>query len=102
MKNTSVTSMRAEPPPTVNSVPEPQPPPSCMPRPNIVAPTSTETPTGANAPTNGCPPRLPAASSGMMAIAATPIISICARMAAAAPLDHQPRRQPPVKPNEPW
>jgi hypothetical protein len=81
MKKSRVTSMRALPPPTVNSVPEPQPPPSCMPRPNMAAPSSTETPTGAIAPANGWPKGLPRVSNGMNAKAATPIISICARMA---------------------
>ena len=55
MKKTSVTSMRVEPPPTVNSVPEPQPPPSCMPRPNMAAPSSTETPTGRQRADHGLP-----------------------------------------------
>ena len=100
MKKTSVTSMRDEPPPTVNSVPDPQPPPSCMPSPNIVAPTITETPTGPIAPTSAWSPRLPAAINGIIATAATPIISICARM----PRPRRSttiRRHPPVKPKEP-
>ena len=100
MKKASVTSMRAEPPPTVKSVPEPQAPPSCIPSPNSAAPTSTETPTGATAPTSEWLPRLPALRSGIMPMAATAIISICARMARPRRSTSM-RRQPPVKPNEP-
>ena len=40
MKNASVITMRVLPPPTVNSVPEPQPPPSCMPTPKMNAPAT--------------------------------------------------------------
>jgi hypothetical protein len=43
---------------------------------------------------------LPAAVSGIMASAATAIISICARMARPR-FSTTMRRQPPVKPNEP-
>ncbi len=100
MKKTSVTSMRAEPPPTVNNVPEPQPPPSCMPSPNSAAPNTTETPTGASAPTRDWPPSVPAATSGSMARLATPMASICARMPRPRRSTTM-RRQPPVKPNEP-
>ena len=44
MKKARVISMRALPPPAVNSVPEAQPPPSCMPTPNMKAPTITPVP----------------------------------------------------------
>ena len=92
--------MRADPPPTVNSVPEPQPPPNCMPKPKISEPMTTDRPTGPVMPTSGWPPRLPAASSGIMTIAVTPIISIWARMPRPR-FSTTMRRQPPVKPNEP-
>ncbi len=42
MNAASVTSIRVLPPPTAKSVPEAQPPPSCMPRPKMNAPTITE------------------------------------------------------------
>src|ERR1700689_5215169 len=44
MKKASVTNMRELPPPAVYSVPDAQPPPSCMPSPNKNAPTRTDTP----------------------------------------------------------
>ena len=50
MKKLKVINMRTWPPPTVNKVPEPHPPPSCIPIPNKKAPIITETPTGAIAP----------------------------------------------------
>jgi len=50
MKNSSVTSIRVLPPPAANSVPEAQPPPSCMPTPNKKAPKATEMPGGATKP----------------------------------------------------
>jgi hypothetical protein len=53
MKKNSVTSMRVLPPPTLNSVPEAQPPPSCMPRPKMNAPTATPTPIGEIEPRSG-------------------------------------------------
>ncbi len=46
MKKTSVITIRVEPPPTTNSVPEPQPPPSCIPAPNRNAPTTRLTDSG--------------------------------------------------------
>ena len=45
-KKTSVTIIRVLPPPTANSVPDAQPPPSCMPMPKMKEPTMTEVPTG--------------------------------------------------------
>ena len=68
MKNSRVTSIRALPPPTVNRVPEAQPPPSCMPMPKMKAPTITEVPTGETKPLTGWPNRLPAASAGSAGI----------------------------------
>ena len=50
MKKAKVTSIRVLPPPAVYSVPEAQPPPSCMPRPNMNAPAKTETPTAPYSP----------------------------------------------------
>ena len=79
MKNSRVTSIRALPPPTVNRVPEAQPPPSCMPMPKMKAPTITEVPTGETKPLTGWPNRLPAASAGKNSSTATASITICAR-----------------------
>ena len=45
-KNSSVTALRVEPPPAVNSVPEAQPPPSCIPMPNMKAPRAEARPIG--------------------------------------------------------
>src|SRR5476649_2629044 len=53
MKKNSVTNIRALPLPTVNNVPEAQPPPNCMPMPKINAPNTTDTPAGATSPTTG-------------------------------------------------
>src|ERR671911_297142 len=49
-KAISVTTMRALPPPTVYRVPEPQPPPSCMPSPNRKLPIATSRLAGAAPP----------------------------------------------------
>ncbi len=46
MKKASVMTIRVDPPPTVKSVPEPHPPPSCIPSPNANEPTITATPNG--------------------------------------------------------
>ena len=46
MKNNNVISMRVLPPPTLNSVPDAHPPPSCMPSPKMNAPAATPTPIG--------------------------------------------------------
>ena len=78
-KKIRVITMRALPPPTVNSVPEAQPPPSCMPRPNRKAPTTTEVPSGETKPETSCPHRLPAANTGKNSTTAIASISICAR-----------------------
>ena len=49
-KNTNTNTMRRFPPPTVNKVPDPQPPPNCIPIPNRNAPNAMEMLTGAMAP----------------------------------------------------
>ena len=79
MKAANVTSMRVLPPPTVNSVPDAQPPPNCMPMPNRKAPKTTDVPTGATSPFTGCPNRLPSARTGKNSAQAIASISICAR-----------------------
>jgi hypothetical protein len=53
MKKNSVITMRVLPPPTLNSVPDAQPPPSCMPRPKMNAPAATPTPIGEIDPRSG-------------------------------------------------
>ena len=55
MKKNSVISIRVLPPPTLKSVPDAQPPPSCMPRPKMNAPAATPTPTGEIEPRSGLP-----------------------------------------------
>ncbi len=63
------------------------------------APTRTETPTGATAPTIGVPSGAPMASKGINAAAAMPIIKSWARIARPR-FSTENRRQPPVKPND--
>lgn len=75
--------MRALPPPSANSVPEPQPPASCMPTPNMKAPIATEAPTGAKLPVTGRPSTSPAASAGTKSAVAAASISNWARMPSA-------------------
>ena len=94
MKAANVTAMRTLPPPTVNSVPEAQPPPSCMPMPNRKAPAITLTPSGASAPLR---PRS-AASSGANTALAAASMTICARSPAPRP-SAMKRRNALVKPN---
>ena len=79
MKASSVTSMRTLPPPTVNRVPEAQPPPSCMPTPNRNAPAMMELLSGATEPRSAVPQISPEASNGMNTATVTPSITICAR-----------------------
>src|SRR5690606_31793297 len=50
IKAASVISILVLPPPTVKSVPDAQPPPSCMPRPNVNDPTNREIPIDPMAP----------------------------------------------------
>jgi hypothetical protein len=56
--------MRRLPPPAVYSVPEPQPPASCMPMPNRNAPAATDMPSGAQAPPTSRPKATPVDSTG--------------------------------------
>ena len=79
MKNSSVTTMRVLPPPTANSVPEAQPPPSCMPMPNRKAPSSTDTPGGETKPATGWPNSEPCDSTGKNSSTPRPSMNICAR-----------------------
>ncbi len=101
IKNTSVISMRALPPPAVNSVPDAQPPPSCIPTPKINAPTNTEIPMGETKPRTSVPNRLPAPSAGKNSTTAIASMTICAR-------SPRPRRSvintrhAAVKPNAAW
>ena len=60
MNAASVASMRVLPPPAVYNVPDAHPPPSCIPTPNMNAPTITETPTGDTDPRTACAPTVPA------------------------------------------
>ena len=98
MKKSSVTTIRVLPPPTVKSVPEAQPPPSCMPMPKRNAPTSTGTPTGCTRAVQPRPERLARASSGKNAAQVTASISICARRPAPRP-SAMKMRHAEVKPN---
>src|SRR5687767_7075609 len=79
MKKNSVISIRVLPPPTLNNVPDAQPPPSCMPRPKMNAPAATPTPIGDTEPRNGCPNSDPDASSGKNTAQVSASINICAR-----------------------
>ncbi|MNN31878.1 hypothetical protein D3C81_1455810 [compost metagenome] len=101
MKNSSVTSILALPPPTVNSVPEAQPPPSCMPIPKMNAPNTTETPAGATSPVTGLPNRLPADNAGKNSSTARVSMTICARRPAPR-RSLMNTRQAEVKPNAAW
>ena len=98
MKKNSVTSMRALPPPTLNSVPEAQPPPSCMPSPKMNAPAATPTPAGETDPRSGWPMNEPAASSGKNTAQVSASINICARRPAPRRSEIK-TRQDEVKPN---
>ncbi|MNQ87944.1 hypothetical protein D3C85_1031870 [compost metagenome] len=99
MKNSSVTTMRVLPPPTANSVPEAQPPPSCMPMPNRKAPSTTDTPGGETRPATGWPNSVPAARNGKNSSTPTPSMNICARRPAPRRSDTN-TRQAWVKPND--
>ena len=101
MKNSSVTTMRVLPPPTANSVPEAQPPPSCMPMPNRKAPSKTEMPGGDTKPLTGWPNRVPAARKGKNSSTPAASINICARSPATRRSDTK-TRQAWVKPKEAW
>src|ERR1700688_2307786 len=94
----SVTIMRVLPPPTVYSVPEAQPPPSCMPIPNRNAPTMTEVPAGDTSPVTGMPKSEPAASAGKNSATPTASMTIWARSPAPRPSAINTRHAD-VKPN---
>ena len=64
IKKIRVINIRELPPPTVNNVPEPHPPPSCIPKPNIKDPITTETLIGPKAPTILLPNKLSPARKG--------------------------------------
>ena len=98
MKKNSVISMRVLPPPTLNSVPDAQPPPSCMPRPKMNAPAATPTPIGDTEPRSGWPKNVPAASSGKNTAQVIASISICARRPAPRRSEMNTRHDE-VKPN---
>ena len=97
MKAASVMSMRALPPPAVNKVPEAQPPPSCMPRPNRKAPQITARLSGETLPRRAMPPISPWAIRGVNTSTVTAIMIICARSPALCPL-LATSRQAAVKP----
>ncbi len=101
MNAASVTSIRVLPPPTAKSVPEAQPPPSCMPRPKMNAPTITETPMGDTEPRIVCPKSVPPASSGKNTAHVSASITICARSPAPR-RSAMKTRQDEVKPNAAW
>ena len=65
--------MRVLPAPALYKVPEPQPPPSCIPNPNKKDPTITETPTGPKAPTIVEPKKLSFPIKGIINNIANPI-----------------------------
>ncbi len=101
MKKINVTIMRVLPPPTVYSVPEAQPPPSCMPMPKMKAPTMTDVPAGCTSPVTGLPNSVPPASAGKNSTTPTANISICARRPAPRP-SAMNTRQADVKPKAAW
>ncbi|GAB7537298.1 hypothetical protein BGC_35160 [Burkholderia sp. 3C] len=98
MNASSVTIIRVLPPPTVYSVPEAQPPPSCMPTPKMNAPTITEVPAGDTSPVTGWPNSEPADSAGKNSSTPIASISICARRPAPRPSAMNTRHAD-VKPN---
>ena len=98
MNAARATAMRTLPPPTVNRVPEAQPPPNCMPMPNRNAPTSTEIPTGAMAPATGRPNNVPPAITGRKMTLASASMTIWARSPAPRPSDRKSRHAE-VNPN---
>ena len=93
--------MRTLPPPAVNSVPEAQPPPSCMPMPKINEPITTDTLTGETLPSIGWPTSVPLASAGKNNKQALPSIIICARKPALRPSASNTRNAE-VKPKTEW
>ena len=101
MKNSSVTSIRVLPPPTANSVPEAQPPPSCVPMPNKKAPKAAETLSGETKPLTVWSKKVPLASTGKNNRQAVPSVIICARKPALRRSASSTRKAD-VKPNSEW
>ena len=101
-KNVSTISIRLDPPPVVNSVPEAHPPPSCMPMPKTNAPSAEASPIGI---TTGCMfqpvtgPRTRSARYVTAQVIANN--AICARRPAPR-RSRVIRRHAAVKPNEAW
>ena len=101
MKKNNVSSIRALPPPTVNSVPEAQPPPSCTPMPKMNAPKATPTPIGDTEPRTVWPNSDPDASTGKNTAHVSASINIWARRPAPR-RSAMNTRQAEVKPNAAW
>ena len=101
MKKNSVISMRVLPPPTLKSVPDAQPPPSCMPRPKMNAPAATPTPIGEIEPRTVWPNTDPDASNGKNTAQVMASISICARKPAPR-RSAMNTRHADVNPNAAW
>src|SRR5438132_6906428 len=97
----SVSTMGGGPAPRWKSVPDPQPPPSCIPMAKTNAPISTERLAGATAPPRARPKASPAARSGAKSTVATASISICARMPRPSPRVTRARKAA-VKPKAAW
>src|SRR6266508_3417876 len=100
-KPTSVTASGARPEPRWNSVPEPQPPPSCMPMAKMKAPTRTETLAGASAPPASTPSPRPVASTGANSTVAIASIRSWARSPRPSPVVTSARYAA-VNPNAEW
>ena len=101
MKKNSVTSMRALPPPAVNSVPEAQPPPSCIPTPNMKAPTITPLPAGETKPLTSWPKSVPLDRNGKNRMTVSASRIICTRNPLPRP-SAMKTRQAEVKPKAAW
>ena len=101
MNAASVANMRMLPPPALKSVPDAQPPPSCMPTPKRKAPTMTGTPAGATEPRTTWPRTDPCAIRGTKTEVVTASISICARRPPLRPCAIISRHDE-VNPNAAW
>ena len=101
IKKIRVINIRVFPPPTVNKVPEPHPPPSCIPKPNKKDPTRTEIPIGPKAPTITLPNALLLFNKGIINKIAKAIASSCERIPFPC-LETMNFRQAPVKPKAAW
>jgi hypothetical protein len=100
-KPTSATSIDVAPPPRLKRHPEPQPPASCMPIANTAAPSSTERPAGATAPTTSVPKTVSALSIGAKSTVATASMSIWARRPRVSPTLTSARKAA-VNPKAAW